>query len=528
MCEKIDSTPRYPHRSFAVFFGPNPVGPMRPESTGRAPCGAPAELLSGRSVLVTGGTGFIGKALIAKLIRDVPSIGQIYVLVRGRQSDAGKSAGGRLASEILESEPLASLAAELGDRARIRAVEGDLTRPGLGLSPQVKRELCRRLSVIFNCAGVVQFDGDLREATLVNAIAPLRLLELAQACRNRCALIHLSTAYVNGLRRGLAKEEPLLPDHSIASELHGAAAPFFSLDAELRRGLDEERDASGKELKESAARRASIVRARRHGWTDTYTFTKALGEQLLTRNRGRTAISIIRPSVVSGSIADPYPGWIDGMKVMDPLIVAYAKGHLSWFVGDADRCLDVVPVDYVVNTTLAAITPALAHGGLEVFQVASGMTNPLRLAEIANAAIAHFERLPLAGKRASGSIRFMSHRRVRARIRRDRALCHTIAGASRLLPGAGAWGLRMLQNLRALDRIEQYTYLYLPYVTYECQFDSSRTEMLLDSLPESARGRFGFDVRNIDWPHYFDRVHIPGLRRFVLGEAPVVSDLETA
>lgn len=39
-------------------------------------------LYKGRHVLITGGTGFMGKVFVEKLLRNVPDIGRIYLLIR--------------------------------------------------------------------------------------------------------------------------------------------------------------------------------------------------------------------------------------------------------------------------------------------------------------------------------------------------------------------------------------------------------------------------------------------------------------
>ena len=72
-------------------------------------------------------------------------------------------------------------------------------------------------------------------------------------------------------------------------------------------------------------------RADQHGWNDVYTFTKAMGEQLLQKRRGRVPLVILRPSVTESSIRDPEPGWIYGLKVTDPLVVAYGRGLVPDF-----------------------------------------------------------------------------------------------------------------------------------------------------------------------------------------------------
>ncbi len=97
--------------------------------------------------------------------------------------------------------------------------------------------------------------------------------------------------------------------------------------------------------------------ARRRAWAGPTStrFTKALGErvaeELLT---GELPLSVVRPAIVESALRHPYPGWIDGFKMADPLILAFGRGILPEFPGLPDGVLDVIPVDIVVNATLAA------------------------------------------------------------------------------------------------------------------------------------------------------------------------------
>lgn len=48
---------------------------------------------AGRSIFITGGTGFMGKVLIEKLLRSCPDVGKIFVLIRPKK---GQSINDRL------------------------------------------------------------------------------------------------------------------------------------------------------------------------------------------------------------------------------------------------------------------------------------------------------------------------------------------------------------------------------------------------------------------------------------------------
>ncbi|CAE6076846.1 unnamed protein product [Arabidopsis arenosa] len=72
-------------------------------------------------------------------------------------------------------------------------------------------------------------------------------------------------------------------------------------------------------------------RAQIHGWENTYTFTKAMGETVIRSNRGELPVVIIRPSIIESSYNEPFPVWIQGFRIADPVILAYGKRQLPGF-----------------------------------------------------------------------------------------------------------------------------------------------------------------------------------------------------
>ena len=120
-------------------------------------------------------------------------------------------------------------------------------------------------------------------------------------------------------------------------------------------------------LRDRWAKDRLVERGRAHaramGFTDIYSFTKAMAERAVVELHGDLPLSIVRPSIIESALRDPVPGWLEGFRMAEPIILAFARGVLTDFSGLPDAPLDVIPVDYVVNTVLAvAANPAAGAG----------------------------------------------------------------------------------------------------------------------------------------------------------------------
>src|SRR3954471_22599656 len=126
--------------------------------------------LAGRSVLLTGATGFVGKALLGQVLRELPET-EVTVLLRG---DAER----RLRDEVLTSAPCEGL-----DGSGVRAISGDVGDDGLQASGA--------FDVVIHCAASVSFEQPLDEALELNGKGPARLLAAVQG---EPYFVHVSTA----------------------------------------------------------------------------------------------------------------------------------------------------------------------------------------------------------------------------------------------------------------------------------------------------------------------------------------------
>ena len=135
------------------------------------------EFYNGKSVFITGGTGFLGKALVEKLLRSCSGIENIYLLIRSKK---GKSVNERF--DELTSSQIFDVLREKNPRAleKIILIEGDTSKIGLGISKENRQLLCDKVSVIFHSAATVRFIDTLKVAVNTNLKALDELLILAR------------------------------------------------------------------------------------------------------------------------------------------------------------------------------------------------------------------------------------------------------------------------------------------------------------------------------------------------------------
>src|SRR5580700_9569421 len=166
--------------------------------------------LRGKRFFITGATGFLGTALVERILRCIPEA-EITVLVRpGRRVDAAA----RLAREVIRNDCFDRVRAELGEAfapevaRRVRAVAGDVGQDGLGLDDDGRAALAA-CDILIHSAATVSFDAPLTQAVEINLLGPARVAEAMVATGSHAHLISVSTAYVASTHQGEAKEELL-------------------------------------------------------------------------------------------------------------------------------------------------------------------------------------------------------------------------------------------------------------------------------------------------------------------------------
>jgi HAD superfamily hydrolase (TIGR01490 family) len=265
---------------------------------------------------------------------------------------------------------------------------------------------------------------------------------------------------------------------------------------------------------------AGRARAASLGWPDAYAYTKALGERALSEERGDVPVSIVRPSIIESSLAEPRPGWIRGFRMAEPVIISYARGLLKEFPGVPEGVVDVIPVDLVVAATIAVAArgPANEDGSPDVTQVASGGTNPLRYRRLVNLVQQWFTEHPIYDREGQPIVvpewTFPGRGRVQSQLTRAQSILERSERALQLLPLRGKQAelsARLEETKADIDRAFTYVQLYGAYVECEAVYGVDRLLALYESLPDDDRATFAFDPRVIDWDHYATEIHLPSV-----------------
>src|SRR5580704_11832167 len=367
------------------------------------------ETLANRHILLIGVTGFIGKVWLVDLLENVPKIAKITLLIRRNRTTSAQK---RFQKIIEESPAFDTLEEKYGRKLgalleeKVEVVEGDVGLPGLGLDEATEARLRKSLDLVVNSAGLTDFNPDLRDALSSNVDSTLHLLDFLRKC-DHAGLMHLSTCYVVGMRDGRVTEE-------LHDNYNPANDPDFDADREIdslremihrveqrsespeltkalrRQALGRGGDPSAVPateldgvLKRNRVRwsrnrlvRAGMRRAKHLGWPNIYTFTKSLGESMLSRRGRDLPIAIVRPSIVESSTRSPFAGWNEGINTSGPL--SYLLGtNFRQLPTNERKCLDVIPVDMVCRGMTLIAAAVIARKNARMYQLATSAINPV-------------------------------------------------------------------------------------------------------------------------------------------------------
>lgn len=243
-----------------------------------------------------------------------------------------------------------------------------------------------------------------------------------------------------------------------------------------------------------------------------------MSEQVVANYRHKFPVCIVRPSIVTSSVAEPCPGWLDSFDGLTNVLLHTGMGGLRTIMCRADGPLDIIPVDMVSNTIIAAAWTNQrsfdCEQPIKVINCTSGDINPITWEEQRQLTLKWSRLNPFNKVFAYPSISYHTNRHVNSL---QRVYKHWLPAALIDLFSVMRGQKPRMANLvrgvhKYVDHGEWVTFHYW-------RFQSDNMRELVAEVEKATDGaEFNCDISKLDWSEYM-RNYLMGIRQFLLGES---------
>ncbi|KAK5638591.1 hypothetical protein RI129_012886 [Pyrocoelia pectoralis] len=430
-----------------------------------------------KTILITGGTGFIGGYLIEKLLRSCWGIKRVYVLFRSK-SKSGEESLKEVYKGLKESNPDAL--------EKVSLIMGNLELPNLGLTDDDLERIINEVNCVFHVGATIKFMEKLRTAILINVGGTDSVITISKKMKNLQSFVHVSTAFSHCIR-------------NVTEEMFYSS--MMDGDALLKRARSDDNHS----LNEAT----STILGK---WPNTYVFTKHIAEDLIRRKGSDMPIAIVRPSIVLAPYREPESGWSSKFDINSLFVMSMNIGITHSLRCDPRAIIDVVPVDLVVSQLIVAgwqIARTWKAEGLQIFNCVSCQQNPVTWGQQEKWRNKFNSMIPSSKK--------VFHHFVVQNM--NTVLLYFIDLI--YLPLIYLMNLRgfLFGETHIVFKIYKKMKFYCELVEYvtlkQWDFKDSNTQILWNSLEIEDKNVFNFNVKDINWENFYCNV-VSGVRQNIL------------
>ncbi|XP_053695722.1 putative fatty acyl-CoA reductase CG8306 [Sabethes cyaneus] len=447
-----------------------------------------------KNIFITGGTGFLGIAIVEKILRSCPDVGGIYLLMRPKR---GKQIVERL-KELTENAIFETLLQQASSEVfrKLHAIAGDVGEENLGLSPDDRFTLVTTIDVVFHSAATLDFQATLRPTVQINLLGSRRVMQLCKEMQKLKCMVHVSSAYVNSYLK--ETDEKLYPAPENAEKIIDLVNTLSD------EALDE---LTNRLLKDHP---------------NTYTFTKHLAEHEVNKCAELFPCGIVRPSMITGAWKEPVPGWTISKNGPQGFLMGAAKGVIRRLPVGTELIYDYIPVDTVVNQILVTgcYISDTSSKEVAIYHCTSSTCNPFRWNSVKDQVNEYLHKYPLKSAIWYPHLKFLSS----LWLYKISAIFVHFLPAYLLdfvlkLSGGRPMLVRLHTNVwESLNRLEKFIFS-------EWKFNNRNTLELSNRLSEEDVNDFNINITTLKWPEYFVAL-AQGVRRYLNNEHP--KSLESA
>ncbi|KAH8298431.1 hypothetical protein KR044_002650, partial [Drosophila immigrans] len=455
------------------------------------------EFYKDKTIFLTGGSGLMGRVTIEKMLRST-DVTRIYVLMRPKR---GKSPQERIESWNKSSLFGLLLKTQPNALKRVVSISGDCEEPDLGISFADRETLKKEVQVVLHCAATISYAEALHKALDINTRTTRLMLQLAREMNSLESFVHVSTAFSNCVPFHIT--ENFYPGNLICS-----ADKVLALRELCDNGVVDEM-------------KTTLV----DKFPNTYTYTKALAEQLIQAESGKLPVCIFRPGSIVGTSREPMSGWID--NIYGPISTLYGcvLGILRVAPIDLNGWSHIVPVDFCANLLLACARHTAKESTKStptIYNLVPHVKNRITNGEFLNAV----EKLRNV---------YPFERSIWYPFLHTTSFYWLFKFASifyHVLPGFTMDLVLRLQGqkprmTKLYEKIHKDIDAKVYFTTQSWSFETTNTDCLWQSLSTADKELYEFNMRHFNWNTFFTRALI-GMRMHLANEEPSDESIKRA
>ncbi|KOX68693.1 hypothetical protein WN51_07405 [Melipona quadrifasciata] len=211
-------------------------------------------------------------------------------------------------------------------------VRCDVKLPDLGLSLEDRIMLVEKVNTVFHVAVTVTFKQPLDDAVNTNTKGTSGVIDLCKELKQIISFIYVSTSYNNGYLSEI-EEKVYTTSWELCTVIN----------------ICDKQDKNSIALLEE-----SILKTH----PNTYSFSKNLADQIVFNHCKSFPSAVVRPSIIGASLKKPCPDWVDNVYGPTGVGLQIGKGNAKVLRAKRDTRLNLVSVDYVIDTILCGIISA--------------------------------------------------------------------------------------------------------------------------------------------------------------------------